>query len=462
MSANNAPTVQVLVGFPVSTNFAGYFVLNNSTLSGAAVLAGATQMVDVSQWCRGQIEIDRGRNRETDQFAASTAAFTLRNDDRRFDPTNASGPYYPGILPRAPVQIFLAGQQIWGGYVDDYNLAYEMAQNDSGRGRSTVSVTCIDGFSLLANAYLNQEPFSDELSGTRILHVLTCNDVNYPSGYNLANGTMYMVNSTQNGNAALDHIQTVVASEGGWFYADRTGTLVFQDHNIWPLAAAAFPNGQFTFTDHLDASKNPISYNGSAMGYTDVSMLSASTLLYNRVQGLSSAAGSTQQVANDATSQAQYNIRTLSLSSLELDSDTNVLGLCNFYLARYKQPEVRFDTLRVEMNAPQVSAQTQKDLCALDIASTVICEHTPPGGGGARITKLSLIESMQWTLDNDSQSFALTIGVVDLSSGIVGLILDSSTYGLLDTDLLGLGDITTPNQSTTNTTSYIHPFVVVG
>ena len=439
---STAPSVQVLVGFPVSTNFAGYFVLDNSTLSGSAVLASATQMVDVSQWLAHTVTVTRGRNRETDQFQASTATFTLRNDDRRFDPTNTSGPYYPGILPRAPVQIFLANQQIWGGYVDDYQLGYEMAENDSARGLSTVTVSCIDSFTLLANCYLNSQTFSNQLSGARVTSVLTCSDVNFPAGSVLAPGTMYLQGSTQNGNTALDHLQTTAASEGGWLYVDRTGTLTFQDHNVWPLQAASFPNGQLTFTDNLDASHNPISYNGSALGYMDIGLLSAATLLYNRVQATRT--GGIQQVSNDATSQSQYGIRTLSLPSLELDSDANALALTGLYLARYKQPEVRFDYVTVELNSPNVTDANQRDFCALDITSAVICERTPPGGAGSRITKLSLVERMEWTLDNDTQSYRCVVGVTDLSAGIVGLVLDSSTQGILNTDLLGLGP--TENQ----------------
>lgn len=434
---SNAPTVQVLVGFPVSTNYSGYFVLDSSTLNGSAVLAGAVQMVDVTSYIQGTIRADRGRVRETDQFPASSATFTLRNDDRRFDPTNASGPYAPGILPRAPVQIYVADQQIWGGYVDDYQLNYEMGQGDSGRGRSTVTVSCVDAFSILANCFINQT-FTAKLSGARLTDVLTCNDVNFGSGYTFSTGTMYMQAGTFSQISALDHMQTVAASEGGWLYTDRTGVILFQDHNVWALSAAAFPNGSFTFTDNLNGTGDPISYNGSAMGYTDVGLLSATTLLYNRIQGTRT--GGTQQEADDTTSQTQYLIRTLALPALELDTDTNVLGLCQFDLARFKDAEVRFDSVTAEMNGPQVTVRQQRDLAGLDIASVVMCERTPPGGAGAKITKLSMVESMKWELDHSAQSFRVTVGVTDLTT-VVGLILNSSTYGLLNTDLLGLGPI---------------------
>lgn len=41
----------------------------------------------------------RGRQHELDQIEAGTGTITVRNTDRRFDPTNAAGPYYGKLLP---------------------------------------------------------------------------------------------------------------------------------------------------------------------------------------------------------------------------------------------------------------------------------------------------------------------------------------------------------------------------
>lgn len=46
-----------------------------------------------------------GRQFELDRMEAGTASFTLDNTDRRFDPTNSSGPYYPNLIPIRKYQV---------------------------------------------------------------------------------------------------------------------------------------------------------------------------------------------------------------------------------------------------------------------------------------------------------------------------------------------------------------------
>ena len=69
----------------------------------------------------------RGRERllrSQAQFQAGTMTAKLDNRDRRFDPTNASGPYWPNVQPEKVIQIGAswAGTfyPIWTGYVDDW------------------------------------------------------------------------------------------------------------------------------------------------------------------------------------------------------------------------------------------------------------------------------------------------------------------------------------------------------
>lgn len=77
-------------------------------------------------WVRS-ITTKRGRERllrTQASFQAGTATVKLDGRDRRFDPTNTSGPYYPNVQPEKVIQIGATWQStfypIWTGYVDDW------------------------------------------------------------------------------------------------------------------------------------------------------------------------------------------------------------------------------------------------------------------------------------------------------------------------------------------------------
>jgi len=59
---------------------------------------------DVSAYLRS-FHITRGRQYELNQMQAGTCDITLKNLDRRFDPTYASSPYYPYLRPMVPVRM---------------------------------------------------------------------------------------------------------------------------------------------------------------------------------------------------------------------------------------------------------------------------------------------------------------------------------------------------------------------
>src|SRR5262245_11441712 len=54
------------------------------------------------------ITISRGRSDEFTAFQSGTCTFTLRNDNREFDPTNASSPFIDILRPLRHVQVALA------------------------------------------------------------------------------------------------------------------------------------------------------------------------------------------------------------------------------------------------------------------------------------------------------------------------------------------------------------------
>ena len=367
---------------------------------------------DISAYATQTLSVTRGRSRETDQYQAGTAAVILRNETRRFDPTNTAGPYYPQPLPRASLTVSIAGNLIFSGYVDDIAPDYVIPNI------STVALTGLDGFNVLATSLLVGYNAVQEYSGQRIADTVT--QVSYPGATALDTGQSILQASVQDQVYALSHMQTAAASENGLLYVDRSGTLTFQDRLFINQQAATYPNGQLTFSDTGSGPSSPV------LGYTGITMASATTLLFNYVSGQRS--GGDTQAASDATSITNYLTRALSLPTLENLYDADVLGICQWMVFRYKNPEIRFDTLKIELTS--LSGTNQAILSALDIGSVVMVIRTPPGGGSA-IQQLSMIEHMDWSADASQPTCTLTLGLQDIAASTY-FTLNSATNGKLN------------------------------
>lgn len=428
--------VAVEIGFPSTPN-GNNFVLGDpvkGVLGSATYTLGGTDWVDVTQWCSGQISVSRGRSRETDQYTTGSASFSLRNEDRRFDPLNIDSPYYPGIVPRAPVNIYVGGIQVFGGYVSDYNPGYEKPST------ATVPVKAQDAFCILANAYINNWTASEELTGQRILDLINDNVPGFPADMNIAAGNtllqanLFGANSAgSDGDVALDDLQTVADSEWGFLFVDRTGTLTFLDRYaiIRQLAAGTV---YATFSD-LAADIEE-----GAFGYFGISLVSAVLLLYNQVQGtrnsdqLDSDDEPITQIANNAESQEAYLLRALQLPSIENNSDADVLALCNWVLSLYCQPEVRFDALTLELTGMDI-AQLQQ-LAALDIPQVCVVKRTPPGSGSpTTIELLSYIDQIGWDFDVSGSTYRMNLSFGS-AEDLNYFVLGSPVYGVLGTSEL--------------------------
>jgi hypothetical protein len=179
----SAPVIQVLVGFQTTTGFGNPFQLNDpvfgvldtSTLGGLA-FADLTSLVE-------SVNITRGRNRQLDQFNSGTATVTFDNASRILDPLNTDSIFYPFVLPRCPIVITANGIPIYSGLVVDWNLDYDLANQDRMYAR------CADDFTVLANQALNAFTPSAQLSGARVAAVLDRPEINYQGARQIGTGS---------------------------------------------------------------------------------------------------------------------------------------------------------------------------------------------------------------------------------------------------------------------------------
>ena len=346
----STPTMQVMVGFQSTTGFGTPFLLNDAfygvlNTAGRGTLGGVT-MVDLTSIVES-VNITRGRSRQLDQFNAGTATIAFDNASQILNPSNTSSPYYPFVLPRCPVQILANGVPIYTGLVTDWNLDYDISNEDM------MYASCSDQFTVLANQNLTARTageMSVQASGTRINTVLSYSEINYQGARAIDTGssTLGAYAIAQDTNV-LNYLQQINTSEQGYLFMSANGTLTFKGRSsvLNPVAGATFN------TD------------GTGLRYQTLINQYGDELLYNNIS-TQSPAGAVQNTTN-ANSIALYQSQTYQLLDLLNSTTSEVAGLGNYLLGKYKDPVLRFTGLSTQMAA--LSAANQNIVLGLDLTS---------------------------------------------------------------------------------------------
>jgi hypothetical protein len=340
------PTYQVLVGFQTTTGFgqpfqlndAVYGLLNTGTLGGLAY-ADLTSLVL-------SVNIKRGRNRQLDQFNAGTAQVVFNNNSRILDPLNTASIYYPFVLPRSPIIIYANGTPIYTGFVEDWDLDYQNAN----QGR--MYARCVDTFGTLANQQLNAFTPSAQTSGLRVDAVLDRPEVAYQGARSIGTGSStlgaYAVSQDTN---VLNYLQQVNTSEQGYLYTSADGTLTFKGRSsvLNPVSGASFTT------------------NGTGISYMSLVNQYGSELLYNNISTQSPAGA--VQTNTDPTSIALYQSQSYQLLNLLNSTTSEVNGLGAYLLGKYRNPVLRFTGVSCELAA--LTAAQWAIIFAIDLTSIV-------------------------------------------------------------------------------------------
>ena len=398
------PTLSVQLSLDASSYGNTFFTLDSATrgvLDGTTYKLGGEFYTDITSYAQ-TISVNRGRSRELDRYATGQASVTFQNQDRTFDPSNSSSSLYPNIVPRRPIRITANGSAIYQGYVDDWNLDYNVS------GESDASATCIDGFGILSKQTLAAATATAQLSGARIAAVLAKPEVNWPLSLQAIDAGQQTLQAdviAQDENA-LSYLQLVEASEPGSFFMSRDGKATFKDRNTAAVV------GSVTLSD-----------DGTGIPYNEVQVTYGTELLYNRV--VITCLGGTAQTANSTTSQATYGIATLDQAGLLIDSDTNSLTLANYLLGQYATPELRFDSVTIELSA--LSTANQNTLLGLDMTNVIVVKFQP-NRTGTRISQNCEIIGISHQIRPDSHRITFKLA----STVGVAFVLDSASYGVLD------------------------------
>lgn len=405
----SAPTVKVLVGFQTTTGFATPFQLDNATygLLNTGTLGGF-QFVDLTALVLSA-STNRGRNRELEQFTAGTATVRFRDPSRVLDPLNTASPYYPNVVPRCPVEIYVAGVVVYSGYVTDWDTDYSIAP-----GGCVVTALCSDAFTVLANQNLNAWTPSEQSSSARVAAVLTRPEIVYQGPYAVSAGSSTLgAYAVTDGTNALSYLMAVTESEQGELYVDAAGTLTFMGRTeaLDRPAGAAF----------VDA--------GTGLRYQTLTNAFGDELLYNYVVTQSPAGAA--QVTSSATSIALYQSQTLSKTALLNSTTTEVANLGNYLLGRYSEPVLRFTGVTTQLSG--LGSADVAILLDLDLTDSASVMKSFTTGTPATSTQQLLVSGIAHTISPGSHTLTFTFESSDQNSY---LRLNDAVFGTLDNNLL--------------------------
>ena len=404
----SAPVIQVLVGFQTTTGFGNPFQLNDPVFGVLDTgTLGGLQFADLTSLVES-VNITRGRNRQLDQFNAGTATVTFDNASRILDPLNTASVFYPFVLPRCPIVISANGIPIYSGLVVDWNLDYDLANQDMMYAR------CADDFTVLANQALNAFTPSAQLSGARVAAVLDRPEINYQGARQIGTGSSnlgaYAVSAETN---VLNYLQLVTTSEQGYLFISANGTLTFKGR-IEVLNQPA----DAVFTS-----------NGTGLPYQTLSNEFGDELLYNYIVTESPAGGPFDAI--DTTSQTLYQSQQYSVTNLLNSSASEVEALGDYLLGKYKNPVLRFTGLSNQLAA--LSATDQNACLSLDLTDIASITKTFVQGTPSSVTQTVIVSGISHSITPGSHIIAYTFESTD---GNQYLTLDDAIFGALDQNLL--------------------------
>jgi len=360
---------------------------------------------NITEWVE-QFNVRRGRQRELDRFEPGTASLTLDNDDRRFDPSNGSGPYYPNVLPVRRVRI----RAIYNNVIYDIFNGYAggWPQDYPTKHLNKVTLDCTDAMGVLSFAEVTLSR-PEETSGSRISAIL--NEADWPASDRDLDVGEEMLAAEELSGSALQLIQDVAVTELGRVFTSKDGKVTFHGHDRLfnpPTVLGVWGDDDVDPTEHSYESLVPSQDEGE---------------IYNRVTVTRT--GGEPQVAEDAISQSMFFLRDLPESNLPLVSDTAAEARSQFQLVRYKDPQLRFDSMAVLPYTDDTFAEV------LEVGIGDLVEVHRFHGSTDPIEKVVYVDGMEHDVNRDDKSWVTTFKLTPELD-------DSGGYWLLGTSALGV------------------------
>jgi hypothetical protein len=353
---------------------------------------GGVSFVDITNRVRG-LSLSRGKNRDLDRFNAGTLSVEVNNEDRAFDPLYSSSPFFGNIVPRRDVRVLTNGTAQYVGKILDWNFSFEP------NGRQSASLRAADGFTFLAQQELTPGTAVAQLTGARVNAVLSQPSVDWPVGERVIDaGNSDLGADVFDGNV-LSYLQKVEQSEGGLLFMDKAGRVQFVDRLTTPTV-----DNVTVFAD-----------DGTGIPFAPATLDYGTEQLYNSITVTSP--GSTA-VANGALSQTRYGIAELTVDTLIDDVDT-VVGLADLLLSRFQEPQLRFQTVQVDIDA--LTPAQRAEVFALEIGDVAQVKLTPGNPPvGTKVERYGQIIQIAHDVSPESHQVTFGLGSLQTSLFVIG------------------------------------------
>jgi hypothetical protein len=350
------------------------------------------------------VSVKRGKNRELERYSAGQATVVLNNETRLFDPLNEASVFFGNIIPRRAIRIRSGGFNQFNGVVEDWNLDYDVS------GKSDASIAAADGFALLAQQTLTPGTATPQTTGERVNAVLSMPSVAWPLvERNIDTGVANLGADVFDGNV-LSYLQEVETSEQGQFFISKGGRVRFINGAVTPTSDLV----EILFSDEGDG----VPYTGATVSY-------GTELLFNDVEVTSPAGVFT---ASNEISQTKYGITQTTVKTL-LSTNAESQALADFWVAKYGEPEYRFQELDVDVDG--LNDADLSTVLQLELGDIVSIKFTP-NGVGSPIIRNSQISSIAHNISPGRHT--IQFGVSSLQ--FTFLVLDDVEFGILDENVL--------------------------
>lgn len=381
----------------------------------------APTWVDVTSYLVSIPLIRRGRQHELNRIEAGEATVVLNNLDRRFDPTNTAGPYYPNVLPMRRIRISATYSattyRLFTGFIEGWPPEWPLD------GSATTTLQCVDGFKIL-NLIKLTTTLPSEFSGWAAATVLST--AGWPAGDTSATGAgsnTFVQAQVMAETPALQRLQDIVDAENGLAYIRGDGVLVYQNRH-WRYENSTSVTSQATIGDgvgELPYTKLELSYDDSQI-WNDVRITPT---------------GGTVQTASDSTSQSIYAKRTLARTLIIGDASgvggntqaVEAKSAAQYLLANYKEPALRATSASVRPVSDATGALWTQILNRT-LSDRITTTKRPPGGGAA-ITGDYFIEAIEHRIGNVAEDWETTWQLSPANAQAFW-IMQNATFGLLD------------------------------
>jgi len=336
-----------------------------------------------------------------------TAPFNVNVDTGkvvvRYPQVAFPSPFAPSIIPRKGIDISIAGNPVFSGQVEDWDLQYSMG------GDSITSAKSADGFALLA-----QQTFSASFAGATGLSGSVIYNSASIAGWPLGRlavddgaATIGAHTVTADTNV-LNYLQEVAGSEPGLLFIGKDGSLTFRDRTASQILTGT------VFTD-----------DGNGIGFQSIEIDYGTELLYTAVE-VEWTGG--KVTAENTASTEDYGRSSLTVKTL-LSTQQQAERLAEFLVLRYGEPQLRILGLTVEMNG--LTAVQQAAMLALELGDGASIRFTPNGIGDP-LERIVVVDSIEHRISPGAHTMAL-----NFSQTLISFILDDPDLGVLNESPLG-------------------------